>query len=114
MKTTKFFVCLMAMCMAVNPGFAQDKKEGKKKKTAEVTFVVNMVCDNCKAKIERHLAWEKGVKDLKVDLDKKTVKVKYDTSKTDEDTLKKFLETLEYTCERVGESGESGGFVVKE
>jgi copper chaperone CopZ len=90
----------------VGSGFAKDKKEGKKKKTAEVTFVVNMVCDNCKAKIERHLAWEKGVKDLKVNLDEKTVKVKYDPSKTDEETLKKFIEGLEYTCEIAEESGD--------
>jgi copper chaperone CopZ len=99
----------MAMSMIVSLGFAQDRKEAKKKTTAEVTFVVNMFCDNCKAKIERHLAWEKGVKDLKVNLEKKTVKVKYDSSKTDEETLKKFIENLEYTCEKVDESEKQGG-----
>lgn len=49
----------------------EQKKVDKKKKTEEVTFEVNMTCGNCRAKIERHISWEKGVKDLKVNLDKK-------------------------------------------
>ncbi|MDR0768606.1 MAG: heavy-metal-associated domain-containing protein [Dysgonamonadaceae bacterium] len=94
----QFFGCLMAMSMLVSPGVAQDKKEGKKKKTEEVTFVVNLFCEKCKAKIERHISWEKGVKDLTVDLDKKTVTIQYDPSKTNEQKLKEAIENLDYTC----------------
>jgi copper chaperone CopZ len=97
MKQTRLFVLLLAIASV---GFAQDKKAEKKKKTEEVTFVVSMFCDNCKAKIERHLGWEKGVKDLSVNLDKKLVSIQYDPSKTSEETLKKVIESLEYTCEK--------------
>jgi copper chaperone CopZ len=99
MKTTKLLVLLSAIFLFSGIGMAQDKKE-KKKGGEEVTFVVSMFCENCKAKIERHISWEKGVKDLKVNLDKKLVSIKYDPKKTNEETLKKAIEALEYTCEK--------------
>jgi copper chaperone CopZ len=88
------------MCTFATGLAAQDKKAEKKKKTEEVTFSVNMTCDNCKAKIERHISWEKGVKDLKVNLDKKQVTVKYDPAKTTEEKLKEAINALEFTCEK--------------
>ncbi|MDR1455267.1 MAG: heavy-metal-associated domain-containing protein [Tannerella sp.] len=99
-KSTKLSVWLLALCALVCTANAAEKTD-KKKKTAEVTFAVSLFCDNCKAKIERHIAWEKGVKDLNVNLEKKQVTVKYDPSKTTEAVLKKAIEALEYTCEKI-------------
>jgi copper chaperone CopZ len=112
MKTTGFFMFVMTMLFVVSMSVSaqdkdkkEDKKEqtekkaSKKKKAEEVTFEVNMTCGNCQAKIERHISWEKGVKDLKVNLDKKQVTIKYDPQKTDAATLKKAIEGLEFTCE---------------
>ena len=48
-------------------------------------------------KINDNIAFEKGVKDLSVSLDKKTVTISYDPSKTDEAKLKAALEKLGYT-----------------
>jgi copper chaperone CopZ len=107
MKTTKLLVLLSAIFLFSGIGMAQDKTENKKKKGGEdVTFVVSMFCENCKAKIERHISWEKGVKDLKVNLDKKLVSIKYDPKKTNEEALKKAIEALEYTCEKQEEALE--------
>lgn len=104
MKRTKLFVLLMAMITVVSMNaMAQDKKADKKKKKETVTFVTNLFCINCQTKIERHLSWEKGVKEIKTDLDKKTVTIQYDPAKTNEETLKKVIVDLEYTCEKVEE-----------
>jgi copper chaperone CopZ len=100
MKIFRFFVLLLAVCSFAFTAAAQDKKADKKKKTESVTFDVNMTCDNCKAKIERHISWEKGVKDLKVNLDKKQVTVKYDPAKTSEEKLEKAITGLEFTCKK--------------
>ena len=63
----------------------QEKKKGKE----TVTFYVeNMNCKNCQAKIEKNIAFEKGVSDLKCDLPSKTVKVTYKTDKTNPEALK--------------------------
>ncbi|GHU66755.1 hypothetical protein FACS189413_00300 [Bacteroidia bacterium] len=78
----------------------QENKDAKQKK-AVVTFVVNMSCDNCKNRIEKNISWEKGVKDLRVDLESKTVKIVYDTRKTTEEDLRKAIEKLGYTCEKL-------------
>jgi copper chaperone CopZ len=100
MKIVKLFVLMTVMCSLTTAGIAQDKKAGKKQKTETVTFSVSMTCDNCKAKIERHISWEKGVKDLTVNLDKKQVTVKYDPAKTTEKKLEKAITDLNFKCEK--------------
>ena len=76
-----------------------DKKVKKEKKT--VTYNVNMHCKNCVAKKTDNVSFVKGVEDLKVSLDEKTVTVTYDPAKTDEATLQKAIEKLGYTAEKV-------------
>jgi copper chaperone CopZ len=71
----------------------------KEKKTEEVVFLTDIFCDNCKKKIEKNISWEKGVKDLEVNLEKKTVKILYDPQKTDREKLQKAIEKLGYSCE---------------
>ena len=75
-----------------------DSKPSKKKKAElkEVTFHVHLHCANCVKKVEENIAFEKGVKDLKVSLDNQTVYIKYDAAKTSEATLKAAIEKLGY------------------
>ena len=66
MKVNRLIALMLALFISVVLT-AQDKKEQtKKKKTGKVTFLVSMHCENCKAKIEKNISWEKGVKDLSV------------------------------------------------
>lgn len=71
-----------------------------KKELKEVTFSVSMHCENCVEKIKENISFEKGVKGLEVSLDKKTVKVTYDPSKTDEARLAEALKKLGYEVEK--------------
>ena len=48
-----------------------------------VVFDVDMHCQGCITKIEKNIAFERGVKDLVCDLDAKTVTVTFDPAKTD-------------------------------
>ena len=75
-----------------------DKKPAKKAKreVKEVVFSVHLHCNNCVKKVQENIAFEKGVKDLKVSLEEQTVAVKYDPSKTSEQTLKAAIESLGY------------------
>lgn len=61
---------------------------------ATVLFAVDLHCDGCVKKIEKNIAFEKGVKDLLCDLKKKTVLVTYDTKKTDVKTLQSAFEKI--------------------
>lgn len=82
------------------PSSVQDKKV---KKTETVTFKVSMHCKNCANKITENISFVKGVEDLKVSLDQKTVTITYNPAKTDETTLQKAIEKLGYSAEKVSD-----------
>lgn len=70
-----------------------------KKETKKVVFHVGgLHCQNCVKKVKENISFEKGVKALEVDLEKKTVTITYDPAKTNEATLRKAIEKLGYTC----------------
>lgn len=95
----KIFKTLL-LCAALFIGFgASAQTAAKKAKTETVTFNVAMDCHSCQAKIEKNIPWEKGVKDLSVDLESKQVTIKYDPSKTTEAKLKEAIEKLDFACE---------------
>ena len=58
-----------------------------KKKTVTVTYEVNIHCKKCVEKLTDNLAYLKGVEDLKVSLEDKTVTITYNPAKTNEATL---------------------------
>ena len=72
--------------------------QAQKKAVKTVTFNVGMHCQNCVKKVKENISFEKGVKALEVNLEKKTVTITYDPAKTNEATLKKAVEKLGYTC----------------
>ena len=81
MKTIKNSVILMLSLLIATAAFAQ------KTQHKTVCFDVNIHCGNCKAKIEKNIAYEKGVKDLEVIMDTHVVKITFDLSKTNEEKL---------------------------
>ena len=70
-------------------------------KKQKVVFDVSMDCENCKKKIEKNIAFEKGVKSLKVSLENKTVEITYEDTKTDVKKLQTGIEKLGYTATEV-------------
>lgn len=83
-----FFGCGIAV--------AKDKKKDDKKET--VTFDVSMTCENCKKRIEKNIAFEKGITDMSVDLPKKTVTIEFKKDKTSIENIQKAFEKLGYTA----------------
>jgi copper chaperone CopZ len=99
----KAIIIIIAALMAI-PAVSMAAEQSSKKKKAElkeVTFVVDFDCENCAKKIRENVSFEKGVKDLKVTLENKTVALKYDAAKTSEETLKTSIEKLGYPVKGV-------------
>ena len=90
-------IAVIAMFIGVNAYASQDEK--KKANVEEVTFVTNIDCKNCVKKVEAKLPYEKGVKDLKVNLEEKTIYFKFDNKKTTKENLQKAIEKLGDTAE---------------
>ncbi len=84
----------------------KQKTSRKKGEVKEVTFLVHLHCENCVKKVQENIAFEKGVKDLKVSLEDQTVAIKYDAAKTSEDTLKAAIEKLGYPVNGKLEPGQ--------
>lgn len=78
--------CLVAvMCAGV--GFAQEKKAKAEKQIVTTVFCTDIDCEGCAKKVYNSIPFEKGVKDVKVDVKAKTVTVQYDAAKNSDAAL---------------------------
>lgn len=77
-------------------------KKNKNEKT--LTFIVSMDCHSCVQNIENNIPFEKGVKDLKVSLDKKECEVTFKENKTSAIKLVEAFNELGYTAKIKEES----------
>ena len=84
MKKILAIVC--CMFFAISMTSAQEKEKNNKKQTTKF-LVENMDCDNCVKSIEKNIAFEKGVTDLKCDLNTKIVEVTYNSDKNTDENL---------------------------
>lgn len=80
-----FLVCLVAL-FSVAVADAQSPKKGEKK-TVTTEFLTDIDCEGCAKKVTNTIPYEKGVKDVKVDVPTKTVTVTYDPAKTNDEAL---------------------------
>lgn len=81
------FVCLMA-ALGLGTGSAA-AKDAKKASTVTTVFKTDIDCEHCAKRIMDNIPFEKGVKDVKVDVPSKEVTVVYDTSKNNIEGLVK-------------------------
>ena len=76
------------------------------KKDAKVTtkfLVTNMDCENCVKKVEKQIAFERGVTDLKCDLKTKSIEVTYRTDRTSDEKLIAALKKIDMQAEVIKE-----------
>ncbi len=82
------FVAMISL-IVVTSAQAASKKSPKGLTTTQ--FLTSIDCEHCSKKIMNSIPFQKGVKDVKVDLPTKTVTVTYDPAKSnDADIVKDF------------------------
>lgn len=89
---------ILILAFGVYTAKAEEQKGKKETPTETVTYDVNINCDNCKARLEKHIPFEKGVKDMEVDIPGKQVTVKFDKKKNTTEGIALAIEKLGYTC----------------
>ena len=94
MKTKQIFSLLLTVLVLTSSMVVAQTKAGNDK----VVFDVNMHCEACQKKIEKNIAFEKGVKAMEVSLENKTVALTYDAKKTSPEKLQASLVKLGYTA----------------
>jgi copper chaperone CopZ len=94
MKKLILLALVLFIGAAANQTFAQ-------KETKVVCFKSSMDCDHCEKTLTDHLRFEKGVKDLKVDLATNTIKVEYKEGKNSDEAIAKSIEKKGYKAEKI-------------
>jgi len=84
-KISLLIVCLFIGTINIS-GQTKTTKSNEK-----VVFNVSMTCENCQRKKKKNIAFESGVKDMKVNLKKKTVTIIYNSNQT---TIDKLIESF--------------------
>ncbi|WP_128544175.1 heavy-metal-associated domain-containing protein [Larkinella soli] len=79
-------------------GFTTRAEDDKEK---EVKIKTSAVCEMCKERIERNLAFEKGIKESNLDLKSKVITVKYNPKKTDVNRIKANISKTGYDADEV-------------
>jgi copper chaperone CopZ len=79
--------------------FAQKPKVEKKKETVEIRL--DEMCQNCVNKIDKYIAFEKGITALDIDKDNMSVNVTYWASQTDTTKLKKAFTKVKLNVEEM-------------
>ncbi len=90
-------VCLLAL-LSVGIGSAQNSQP-KGKNLVTTVFATDIDCGHCSKKIMENIPFEKGVKDVKVDLAAKKVTVVYDSTKTNDAQLIKAFDKIKVKAE---------------
>ncbi len=87
------FACMTSM------GFAQKQKAEKKKETVEIRL--DEMCQNCVNKIDKYIAFEKGVTALDINQENMSVNVTYWANRTDTTKLKKAFTKVKLNVEEM-------------
>lgn len=75
--------------------------QGKKPTTEQVQFKTSAVCDMCKARLEKALAYEKGVQAATLDVSSKVLTVSYRPDKTTPDALRAAVQQTGYDADNL-------------
>ena len=76
-------------------------KQKAEKKIATVVFTTDLDCHHCAQKVLNTIPYEKGIKDVQVDVPTKTVTVKFDEAKNSVESLTKAFESIKVKVVKV-------------
>jgi copper chaperone CopZ len=102
-KTIAALILIQVAFAGFSTVSAQNKKSKAKDQTETVKVWASMTCGSCVAKIEKNIAFEKGVSGLDVDLPTKMVTITYKPAKTSQDKLEKAIQKLGFKTEVIAD-----------
>jgi copper chaperone CopZ len=99
MKTIKL---ILPFCIVFFASLAFSQKAiSQDKKTETIKIKTSAVCGMCKDRIENGMAFEKGVKDVSLDVETKEATIRYNVKSTNPDELRKKISKLGYDADGV-------------
>lgn len=99
MKKIILVITIMIVATVTNCLNAQEAKND----LVSVYFKTNMTCDNCENTLFNQLRFEKGVKDLDIDLESNTIKVCFKKGKSTTEKIAGSIEKKGYEAKEITE-----------
>ena len=93
-KTISIIALVLALLAFLVGSVVAAPKQKAEKKIATVVFTTDLDCHHCAQKVLNTIPYEKGIKDVQVDVPTKTVTVKYDEAKNSVESLTKAFESI--------------------
>jgi cation transport ATPase len=100
MKTLKIHITLF-ICLFAITTLAQEKQEELPKGVKAIEIQTSAQCEQCKDRLEKNMAFEKGVKYVDLDLETKILTLHYKHDKTDPEKLRKAVSKIGYDADDV-------------
>jgi cation transport ATPase len=91
-------ITILALAIFLAMPFLFGQGAGKEE---TIKIKTSAVCRQCKDRIEQGLAFEKGVKDVTLDLETKEAIIRYNPGKTTPENLRKAISKLGYDADSV-------------
>lgn len=98
MKTTLKLIIAVLFMMNTAVLIARPQ-EPKNDKFETVSIKTSAVCGMCKDRLEKNIAFEKGVRSVSLDDETKVLTIEYRTGKNDKERLKKAISRLGYDAD---------------
>ncbi len=96
MKKLLFMLALLLTVAVTTECLAAQKPKDKKIETSQ--FLTDISCEKCEAKVMNYLPFQKGIKDVQVDLKTKIITVKYDSEKSSVEAITGHFSKLDITA----------------
>ena len=93
---------IIMLCLLAVMGFGISEAVAQKKVDAQVkttVFMTDVDCETCAKKIDNSLPYQKGVKEVKVDVATRKVTVTYDATKSSDEALIKAFKKIKINAE---------------
>ena len=98
-------IIISALITLAGSPVAYSANHSASKENSDTTFVLTvspkMHCQNCVNKVKKNIRFEKGVKDIAVNLEKNQVTIKADKNKTNSQSLAKGFAKIGYKISEV-------------
>lgn len=101
MKTIKLILVIMAFSTINFFGISQESNETEVNKVKKIEILTSAQCSDCKVRIEKNMAYEKGVKSVNLNLETKVVTIEYKVDKTNPDKLREAISKIGYDADDV-------------
>jgi copper chaperone CopZ len=98
MKNKLIKIIIFVELLTIISYFSYGQDESKFKK---IEVKVSLQCEMCKERILNNLSFEKGIKDIDVNIEEKTVTVTYNSDKTTPEKIRTAISKIGYDADDV-------------